>query len=167
MGVQPSRLRRGEIVAGISALVLLVSVFALPWYGLSGETGRTAASLGGPTSVNGWDGLTNLRWLMLLAIIAGLGLSVLQMTQRAPALPVSVSVIGTVLGGLAALALIDRVLIDPPGPSALIDRRAGAFIGLVGACGIAYGCFRSLRQEDPLDPEAVARIPVVSPGRPD
>ena len=161
MGLQPSRLRRSEVVAGASALALLVCVFALPWYGLSGEAGR-----GVSTSVNGWNGLTNLRWLMLLAIIAGLGLAVLQATQRAPAWPVIISVIGTVLGGLTVLALIDRVLIDVPGPSA-VDRRVGAFLGLVSACGIAYGSFRSLREEDPPDPEVIARIPVVSLDRPD
>jgi len=165
VGLQPSRLRRGEAVAGLSALALLVCVFALPWYGLSGETGRATASLRVSTSVNGWNGLTDLRWLMLLAIIAGLGLAVLQATQRAPALPVSISVIGTVLGGLTVLALIDRVLIDVPGPSA-VDRRVGAFLGLVSACGIAYGSFRSLREEDPPDPEVIARIPVVSLGQP-
>jgi hypothetical protein len=167
VGLQPSRLRRGEILAGVSALALLVFVFALPWYGLSGEAARTAAPLGVSTSVNGWNGLTNLRWLMLLAIIAGLSLAVLQATQRAPALPVSVSVIATVLGGITVIALIDRVLIDVPGPSGLVDRRVGAFLGLVSACGIAYGSFRSLREEDPLDPEAVAGIPVVTLSRPD
>jgi hypothetical protein len=167
MGFQPSRLRRGEAVAGVSAAVLLICLFALPWYGLSGEAGRTVASLGVSTSVNGWNGLTNLRWLMLVTIIGGLSLAILQGTQRAPALPVSISVITTVLGAITTLALIDRVLIDIPGPSGLIDRRPGAFLGLVCACGITYGSFRSLRQEDPPDPEVSARIPTVPLGRRD
>jgi hypothetical protein len=162
----PSRLRRGEVVVGVSSLLLLVFMFALPWYGLSGEAG-SAATPGLSTSVTGWNGLTNVRWLMLVAIIAGLSLSVLQGTQRAPALPVSMSVIATVLGGLAVLALIDRVLIDVPGPSGLVDRKAGAFLGLLSACGIAYGGFRSLREEDPRNEEAVAQIQVVRLGRRD
>jgi hypothetical protein len=167
MGLQPSRLRRGEIVAGVSALLLLVFVFTVPWYGRRGVAGRPAATVGVANTVNGWNGLTDVRWLMVLAIIAGLSLFILQVTQRAPALPVTTSVIATVLGGLTVLALIDRVLIDVPGPSGLVDRRIGAFLGLACACGIAYGGFRSLREEDPLDPEAAARIPTISLGRRD
>ena len=35
MGFKPSRLRSGEWTAGLSALVLLVTML-LPWYGYSG-----------------------------------------------------------------------------------------------------------------------------------
>jgi hypothetical protein len=167
MGFQPSRLRRGEVVAGAGAALLLICLFALPWYGLSAQPSRTVASLGVSTSVNGWNALTNLRWLILVAIIAGLSLAILQGTQRAPALPVSLSLITTVLGVITTLALIDRVLIDIPGPSGLIDRKLGAFLGLVCACAITYGGFRSLREEDPPDPAVMARIPTVPLGRRD
>lgn len=147
---------------GASALVLLALVFLLPWYGLSGEAERSAQALGISTSVNGWHSLTTLRWLMLVTIAAALALAILQGTRRAPALPVSLSVIVTVLGALTSIALVYRVLINVPGPSGLIDQKLGAYIGLLSALVLTYGAFRSLREEDPLDPARAAAIPTVS-----
>ncbi|HEY3727551.1 MAG TPA: hypothetical protein VGL51_10280 [Solirubrobacteraceae bacterium] len=161
MEFQPSRLRRGEIVVGSSALVLVVVLFALPWYGLSGDIGRTAATLGLATTVNGWNGLTTLRWLILITVLAGLALTYFQGTRRAPAIPVSLSVIVITLALLTALCLIYRVFISVPGPDSLIEARAGAYVGLAGALALVYGAYRSLREEDRPDLERNAAIPTV------
>ena len=83
--------------------LLLASTFAVPWY-------RVKA-----TSINGWDALTDLRWLLIVTIIAALALAYFQATRRAPAIPVSLSVIVTVLGLLTSLRA------DLPGA----DQRAG------------------------------------------
>jgi hypothetical protein len=130
MRADPSRLRWGEVVVGVSSVVLLVIMFVLPWYGVGGAAG----------SINAWHSLTGLRWLLLVTSLAGLSLFLLQLTRRAPALPVIMSTIVTVLGGLTALALIYRVLIDVPGPG---DAQIGAFLGLLTACAIAVGGFGS------------------------
>jgi hypothetical protein len=160
MRFQPSRLRGGEFVAGAGAVILLLLMFLTPWYGLSGELGRTPSALGASTSVNAWNSLSVLRWLMLLTILAGIALAVLQGTQRAPALPVTLSVIATVLGALTVLALIYRVLINVPGPDSTLDAQAGAYLGLIAAGLLTGGGFRSLRVEDP--PGAMdASIPMV------
>jgi hypothetical protein len=140
MGFDPSRLRRGEWIAGAGAVLLLVFMFVLPWYRLSGA----ADTAGGSASLNAWHSLTTLRWLMLVTIVAALTLCFLQATRPAPALPVSASVIDTPLAGLTALVLIYRVLINPP---SLLHPRIGAFLGLVAAWAIVFGAFRSLREE--------------------
>jgi len=93
----PSRLRRGELIAGGGAVVLAVSLFLLPWYGVRSPFGPTAASLGASTSFTGWNSLSHLRWLVLITILLALALVWLQATRPAPALPVSVSVIMTVV----------------------------------------------------------------------
>ncbi len=67
-----SRLRRGEWIAGGGAVVLAAAMFLLPWYGLESPLGPTAATLGQPTSWDGWHGLTNLRWLVLVTILVAL-----------------------------------------------------------------------------------------------
>src|SRR5207237_9334281 len=69
------RLRLGEIVAGASAALLLVFMFALPWYGLTSNLSETASHEGAPTSWNGWNGLLSLRWLLLVTIVAALALA--------------------------------------------------------------------------------------------
>ena len=87
-----------------------------------------------------------------------------QGTRRAPALPASLSVIALVLSVLTVLGLIYRVLISVPGPDSLGEAKVGAYLGLGCALVLSYGAFRSLREEDPPDPERNARIPVVELG---
>lgn len=150
-GLDPRRLRLGEIVAGASAALLLVFMFALHWYAVSGKLSETLGrGLGQPTTWNGWNGLAHLHWLLLVTIIAALALAYFQAARPEPAIPIVLSVIVTVLGGLTALALIYRVLISTPGSN--LDQQAGAYLGLVAAIGIAYGGYKSMRQEAGTDP---------------
>ncbi|HEY5188213.1 MAG TPA: hypothetical protein VII87_04205 [Solirubrobacteraceae bacterium] len=164
MKVEFSRLRRGELIAGAAALVLILTLFGLPWYGLTGAAQRSADALGISTSVNGWHGLTDLRWLILLTALTGLALAVAQSACRAPALPVSLSTITTVLGVVTCLALIDRVLLNVPGPSELVGARVGAYAGLISGLALTAGAFVSLREEDPADPVRNAAIETVHLG---
>ncbi len=145
MNLDPSRLRRGEWIVAVSAALLLVFMLFLNWYGLSSTLAPTAAALGRPTSYTGWSALTHLRWLILLTIAMALILAFLQASQRAPAIPASMSVIVTVLGLITALALVYRVVIAPPGNE--LDQQAGAFLGLASALAIVYGAYASMRQE--------------------
>ncbi len=155
----PRRLRHGEVIVGISATIMLVALFALPWYGLTMRLAPMAATLGARTTVDGWDGLSTIRWLLLISALAGLGLAAAQAARRAPALPVTLSVIVTILAALATLALVYRVLLDPPG--ALLDRRVGAYVGLLASAGILFGGVRSMRQEGIAPGDEPAEIPTV------
>ena len=113
---------------GAGAVVLLVSMFALKWYRLDAST-----------SVNGWHGLTHLRWLVLVTVLSGLALVYTQATRRAPAVPASFSVIITVLGLVSTAALLYRVVINEPGP-----QKPGAFVGLISALAIFCGGYLSM-----------------------
>ena len=53
--MQLSRLRRGEIIAFLSALALALLVFVVPWIQFSNPGG-------GHTSANAWTSLPTLRW---------------------------------------------------------------------------------------------------------
>jgi hypothetical protein len=149
MRIVPARLRRGEVIAGAAGMLLLALMFLVPWYGLTGSAQRSAAALGAPVTVDGFIGLSVVRWPILLAVFAALSLLVSQVTQRAPALPVSFSVIATVLGAVVVLALLYRVLINVPGPDSRMDSKLGAYLGLLVACGLTYGAASSLREETP------------------
>jgi hypothetical protein len=161
MGFDPSRLRRGEVIVGASAVVLLASMFALKWYGLSSVITPTAAKLGVVTSGDGWDSLTELRWLVALTVVCALGLVFLQASRRAPALPATMSTIVIVLGIITALALLYRVLINEPGPDDLVEQRAGAYVGLISAIALGYGAYQSLRQEGVAAKDAPEEIETV------
>jgi membrane-associated HD superfamily phosphohydrolase len=146
----PARLRRGEVIVGAGAIVLLASMFVLKWYGSGGG------------SVTGWDALTTLRWLMLVTIAVALALVYTQMTRRSPAVPVTLSVIVTVLGVVTALALIYRVLINEPGPDSVISQKAGSFVGLLSAIAIVIGGYLSMRDEGVADRDAPSEIETVT-----
>ncbi len=149
--LDPRRLRAGEVIAGASATLLLIFMFALKWYAVSGSLSETLGrGLGQPTTFDGWNGLQHLRWLLLVTIVAALALTYFQAARRQPAIPITLSVVVTVLGGLSALALIYRVLINTP--ASTLDQRAGAYLGLVATIGIAYGGYKSMRQEGGTDP---------------
>jgi FtsH-binding integral membrane protein len=146
MDLDPARLRRGELLAGTGAVLLLVFLLAGKWYG-HGDHART-----------GWEALTVLRWLLVVTIAAALALVVAQIARRSPAIPVTLSLVVTVLGPICVLALIYRVLIDAPA-----HEQVGAFLGLLSAIGLAYGGFLSLREEGIARRDAPRDIPVVTP----
>jgi len=157
MDFRASRLRFGETIAAIAAVILLVDLLAASWYSVS-----AAGASGG--SATGWEALTVLRWLILVTAAVALALAWFQATRRAPALPSSLSVIATVLGTITTLTLIWRVLISlpgPDGPALSISADLGAYVGLVGALLLAAGALWSLREEDPPDPVRNQAIPVV------
>jgi hypothetical protein len=144
MDFDPSRLRRGEVLAGAGAVLLLVFMLAGKWAG----------------SLSGWEALPTLRWLLAVTIAAAFVLVFVQVTRRAPAVPVTMSWLLTVLGSVSVLALIYRVLINPPA-----HQHAAAYLGLLSALGLAYGGFLSLREEGIARRDAPSDIPVVSPGQ--
>ena len=148
MDLDPARLRRGELLAGTGAVLLLVFLLAGKWYGHGGRS-RT-----------GWQAMTNLRWLLVVTIAAAFALVLAQVARRSPAMPVTLSLIVTVLGPISVLALIYRVLISPPA-----HEQAGAFLGLVSAIGLAYGGYLSLREEGIARRDAPSEIPWYRPGR--
>ncbi len=161
MEFNASRLRKGELIVGAGGIVLLASMFLLKWYGLGGSAASEAGRLGFPTSINGWHGLTTLRWFMLVTIGLSLALVFFQATRRSPAVPVSLSVVVTVVALITVIALIYRVLINEPGPDSLIDQKPGAYIGLIAMLAIVFGGFLSLREEGVREADGPGEIETI------
>jgi hypothetical protein len=141
------RLRRGELISAISALLLLILMFSLKWFGLALRPGPSAARSAISTAENAWNGLSLVRWLMLLTIIAALGSVVLHAKQRSHGTKTDTSLLITMLGTVNALLLTYRVLIDLPSPSQVVDQKLGAYLGLLAAIGIAFGGHAAIREE--------------------
>lgn len=146
---------------GAGGLVLLVSMFALKWYGLNGTLAPTAAGLGLDTSLDAWHGLSTLRWLLLLTVVLAAALVYLQGTRPAPALPVTFSALVALFAVLSTLGLIYRVLLNPPGTD--LTTRAGAYVGLLAAAVTAYGGYRSMREEGIAEGDVPREIPTERP----
>jgi hypothetical protein len=158
MRLDRSRLRRPELIVGVGGLALLASMLLAPWYTLTEVSGPPGPQYFIKVTVDGWNGLNHAHWLLLVTIVAAFALVFFQLSRGAPAIPVTLSLLTTVLGGLATLWLIYRVLISPPGGS----RDAGGFIGLLSAAAITYGGYASLRLEGIAD--APSEIPTLGLG---
>ena len=141
------RIYRGELTSAVSALGLLVVMFATKWYGVAGVPDPSAARPAISTAVNAWNGLTIVRWVMLATIIAALGSVVLHASQRSHGTRTDTSLVIATLGSLTALLLLYRVLIALPQSSRVIDQKLGAILGLAFAAGIALGGFESIREQ--------------------
>jgi hypothetical protein len=139
-------LTHGEVIAGVSALLLLVVMFATKWFGVAGIPG-TSAHAQAVSTENAWSGLSVVRWLMLLTIAAaGTALAVhLVSVSRSTVALVRLAL--AALSALTALLLTYRVLIDLPSPSDVVDQKLGALLGLLCAYGIATGAFEAIREQ--------------------
>ena len=152
------RVRQPEWIAGIGALVLLGAMLLFPWYTLT-----TGSPPPGPRyfisySVDGWNGLTNAHWLLLVTIAIAFALVLFQARERAPAIPVTLSLFVGLLGGATSIWLLYRVLISPPGGS----RQFGGILGLLAAFAITYGGWRSVRLEGIRRDDGPAEIPTIT-----
>jgi hypothetical protein len=138
--------RGGELISAVSALALLVLMFATKWFGGVATPSPPAPRSATPSSENAWNGLTVVRWIMVLTIAVALGSVVLHATQRFHGAKTDTSVTIILLGTLTAVLLVYRVLIDLPSPSSIADQKLGAYLGLLAAVGIAFGGFEALRE---------------------
>jgi hypothetical protein len=127
-----ARLRFWEVLAAAGAVVLVVALFALHWYG-------------GPPRT-GWAAIPTLRWFALVTAAFGLALSITQVTSRGPALPVTLDLLGGPVAGLTTILLAIRLITTG---AALA---AGAYVGVVAAAATALGAFRALRTEQGWTP---------------
>jgi hypothetical protein len=139
------RLTRGQLIAAIGAVVLLVAMF-LPWIGVSGTS--IPAGIAVPSGVdtssteNIWKGSTLDVYLLITVVVAAIP-ALLALTDSAEEFSF-VSAATFLLGVVAVILVIAFLTVDFPDGA---DRKYGAFIGLVAAIAIAFGGFRAMQEE--------------------
>jgi hypothetical protein len=158
-----SRLGRGERIAAISAIALLLIMSLFNWYGSDVQTW------------NAWQAFALIDLILFLAIVAAIGMAVLSMGNTRLDLPASPAMVTLGLGAFSALLVLYRI-IDPPGlgfgqaaeafgVDLGIGRSIGIYLGLIAAAGIAYGGWLARQDEmgrsaprdrrgDPAGPQA-------------
>lgn len=156
MRLRATRLRWPEWLTGGAGIVLLAVMLLLPWYQLTLASGPPGPTFYVAQKVDGWNGLSHARWLLLLTILLALGAAVFQAQRRAPALPLTLALLASVVAAFTTLWLIVRVVVSPAG-----GREIGGWIGLLAAAAIAYGGFSSVRLEGIDAADGPGEIPTV------
>ena len=146
-GHRAPRLRQGALITAGSAVVLVVVMFAMKWYGVDELPGNVSADEPLTYSENAWHGLTILRWVMLVTIFVALGSVLLHGSQHGHGAKTNTGALVAILGAVTAVLLIYRVLIDLPSPHAVVDQKLGAYIGVLATLGIALGGYESMLEE--------------------
>jgi len=147
-----SRLNRGEQIAGIAGALLLFSMFAFDWFGVKDAEG----------GLNAWKSFSFIDLILFVAALSGVGLLAVKAASADESLPVPLSSVTTLLGGLAVLLVLYRV-INPPDLevttvstlgsatvqiSADVTRKLGIWTGLILTSALTYGGWLAM-QEDP------------------
>lgn len=135
-------LARGELPGAAFALGLLVSMFALKWFGVDGRPTARGANV---RAEDAWNGLTLLRWLILLTVVVALASVALHVAQRGHGVKTDTSLAVAALATVSALLVAYRVLIEPPDPSSVVDQKLGALVGLGCAAGLAACSWETVR----------------------
>ena len=156
------RLSPGEKISAVSGILLFVFMF-FDWFGVevSGVPGFSGSVTGGGGSA--WDALDVIPIFLVLAIAVAIGVAVIRLTDADIEPPVSLNTIVAVLGGLAVLLILYRI-IDPPGGgqfggvSVDTNLQVGIFLGLLAAAGIAYGGYSAMREEGIAFGDAADRL---------
>jgi len=140
-----SKLRTGELIAGICGVLLLIVMF-FSWYGIGGQAGSILSAANVDTTVNAWKAFDFIDLVLFVTALVAIGAAVLAASGRSVALPVAASVVVTVLGIIVALLVLYRI-VNQPGPNDLVDVKFGAYLGFLLCLGIAVGGFLAMSEE--------------------
>jgi hypothetical protein len=151
--VTAARLRAGEFIYLVAAVALFVLMF-FDWFGVEVDQGSLLSLLVVSGGGNAWQTLEVIPIFLMLAIAVSVGAALMRLagSDWKPAVPANAAV--TVLGGVAALLILIRIVF-PPGFSGSVGGgksieptlEVGVFLALAAALGIAYGGYRAMREE--------------------
>jgi len=161
------RLSRGEVIAGIAGVALIVALVAFKWFGIKAhdvpvdpETFRTDTVEG--DTRNAFQSFTLIDLALLAAALAGIGLALSAAAGASSRLRLALAGLVGVLG-LASVALVAFRLIDPPDlevaveiqqigtvnppdtfhvsdfPNTEVTRKIGVWLGLLVGVALTYG----------------------------
>jgi len=126
--VSAARIRRGEVVAGLGGVVLLVSLF-LPWF----EPGRS-----------GFDSLAVADLIVAAAALTAIALPLISAGQEKTDLPVVADTVTVIASGIAVAVVAFRLL-DPIGGG----REAGLYLALAASLLAFAGSLSAMADEGP------------------
>lgn len=145
-----NKLTLGDRVVAISGVLLLIFAF-FPWYGLGGydENGFEYFLFG------------TIPVILGLAMIAQIGLARLTTTKLPDVGSLTWGQIHLILGGIAAVLVVLKLLIGQEYFGIDLDRKIGVFLATIAALGLVAG--GALKMRDPADAGAGGAPPPPRP----
>jgi hypothetical protein len=135
--MEVDRLSQGQMIAAVSGVFLLISLF-LSWIGSSGDVVPGAAGL----SLTGWESQNSLDIYLFIVALIAIVPAVLEMMGGNSELPY-VTTESKVLVSVIGLILTVYVFLDfPEGAS----RKFGIWLALLAVIGVVYGQFRAMNE---------------------
>ena len=132
----------------------LFAVMFVNWYGAEVSGQARTIELGGGSGAGGnaWQSLEGISLVLLVVVLVTVGAALARIfgAKWRPLVPLSATV--AVLGGLATLLVLLRILFPPDfgdlgGVAVNATLKLGAFLGLAAAAGVAYGGYRAMGEE--------------------
>jgi hypothetical protein len=148
MSFDYNRIRRGELIAGISAIALIILMF-LNWYSFSVDN-RTLflLHLGHrpvPLVGTAWHTYSNTSLLLVLLVVVALALPVVSATQQKINFPLAAAATG--LAVVVAIVIIYKLFIHRPGGNNYGEVAVGGYLGLLAILGIVAGTFMTALED--------------------
>lgn len=168
-----SRLRAGELLAGIGGAGLLVLMF-FRWFALRSSGWVFYEPLGSGKGIanmvreysnthHALDAWSTLGWFMVVLVcvqmLGAAALVYMTIRRASPAWPVGAGVLTWILGSLIWLVLLVRVCIAQPGIDQYVGVQLPAYLALGFSALIPIGGLLSIRNERTRTPESLAYMP--------
>ena len=141
-----SRLNRGEQIAGIAGIVLLLDMWIFDWFSYSAGFGGVTGSAGG----DAWQVFDFIDIVIFITAVSAIALAVTAASSTEVNAPVALSAVTAGLGILATILILFRIISPPDqGLGDLVDvsRSFGVWLGLVAAAAVAYGGWAAMQEE--------------------
>lgn len=159
-----TKLSRGERMAGIAGIALIMGMLAFKWYGvkgggvvhLSGFSTPDADSQNLFDSRNAFQSFTFVDLILLVTALAAIALPLLSASGRGVSLSIAPGMIVALLGVVSVVVIVIRIIsppdlvfdgVDLSPLGAEVTREIGVWLGLFAATGVACGGFAATRVE--------------------
>ncbi len=140
-----NRLSQGQMVAGVSALLLFVISF-LPWFSVSGGIVTTSGVATGSKNFTLWEIENPLDIYLLIVILVALVPAVLAFIGGGGPGGGMASVATALLGGIGTILIIYQ-LFDHHFFNISFSTKIGFWLGLIACAGIAVGGYLTMQED--------------------
>lgn len=139
--MEPRRLSRGDWIAAIGGVAMLVSLF-LPWYSAGGQ------------ELSAWEAMALDDVILAIAALLAIGATIVVAIPRLLSVSVAITSLAILPAVVGLVVTIYRLVF--PAPPGDVSLEVGAWLGLAATAAIAYGAWTGASDEGPVRRKAAA-----------